>query len=83
MDFTFSLFLVSLSSKGLILILFCICGTLERTDLMEPIQGRLRNLMVTVEDQDTHELLEDTIALIEHNQCRQRIWLGLGRAASS
>ena len=44
-------------------------GTLE-ADLMEPIQGRLRNLMATVEDPDTRELLEDTIALIEHNRCR-------------
>ena len=36
---------------------------------MEPIQGRLRTLMVTVNDPDTREfkLLEDTIALIEMN----------------
>ena len=40
---------------------------------MEPIQGRLRNLMATVEDPDTRELLEHTIALIDHNRCRPRI----------
>ena len=40
---------------------------------MEPIQGRHRNLMATFEDPDTRELLEDTIALIEHNQRRPRI----------
>ena len=26
---------------------------------MEPIQGRLQNLMATVDDQETHEMLED------------------------
>ena len=64
-----------LFSKGLILILFCMCGTLESADSMEPIQGRLRNLMATIEDPDTRELLEDTIALIELNQRRPRIGL--------
>ena len=33
-------------------ILFCMCGTLERADSMEQIQGRLRNLMATVDDPD-------------------------------
>ena len=46
-------------SKGLILILFCICGTLGRAESMGPIQGRLLYLMVTVNDQDTCDLLED------------------------
>ena len=62
-----------LLSKGLSLILFCMCGTLERADSMGPIQVRLRNLMVTVNDPDTRELLEDTIALIEMNRCRPRM----------
>ena len=37
------------------------CETLEGADSMEPIQGRLQNLMATVDDPDTHELLEDTL----------------------
>ena len=41
---------------------------LERADSMEPIQGRLWALMATVNDADTLELLEDTIALIKMNQ---------------
>ena len=48
---------------------FCICGTLQRADSMEPIQGRLRTLMETVNDLDNSALLKDTIALIEMNQC--------------
>ena len=55
-------------SKGLILNCFCTCGTLERADSMELIQGRLRTLMATVNDQDTRELVEDNIALIELNR---------------
>ena len=43
------------------------CGTLERADSMEPIQGRLRTLMATVDDPDTNEVLKDTIALIVTN----------------
>ena len=53
--------------------LFCMCGTLERAYSMELIQGRLRTLMATVDYLDTRILLEDTIALIEVNQRRQRI----------
>ena len=41
---------------------------------MDPIQGRLRTLMATVDDPDTREWLEDTIALIEMNQLRPRIF---------
>ena len=41
---------------------FCMCGTLGRAYSMELIQGRLWNPMVTVDDPDTHELLEDIIA---------------------
>ena len=59
MGFTLYLFLVFSFTKGLILILFCMCGTLERAYLMEPIPGRLQNLMATVDDQETHEMLED------------------------
>ena len=33
--------------------LFCMCGTLEKANMMEPIQGRFRTFMVTVEDPDT------------------------------
>ena len=40
---------------------------------MKPIQGCLRNLMATVHDQETRELLQDTIALIEVNRRQQRI----------
>ena len=40
---------------------------------MELIQGRLQTLMVTVDDPNTRELLEDAIALIEMNRSRQRI----------
>ena len=40
---------------------------------MEPIQGLLWTLMVTVDDQDTCELLDNTIALIEMNRRRQTI----------
>ena len=39
-------------------------GTLERANAMEPIQGRLRTLIATIDDPDTFELLEDTIAII-------------------
>ena len=46
-------------SKGLILILFCMCENSERADLIELIQGRFRNLMATVDDLDTRELLVD------------------------
>ncbi len=41
---------------------------------MEPIQGRLRNLLATVHDQETRELLQDTIALIEVNR-RQPVYI--------
>ena len=37
---------------------------------MVPIQGRLQTFMATVNDPDTHELLDDTIALIEMNRLR-------------
>ena len=40
---------------------------------MELILGRPRNLMATVADQDTCDVLEDTMALIEMNQHRLRI----------
>ena len=35
---------------------------------MEPIQGRLLNIMAIVDDQDTREMLAGTIALIKLNQ---------------
>ena len=41
--------------------LFLHLWTLERAYSMEPIQGRLRTLMATVDDPDTRELLEDTV----------------------
>ena len=40
----------------------------SRFDGANRIQRRLRTLMATVNDQDTRELLEDTIALIEMNR---------------
>ena len=65
MGFTWYLLYGVLVLKGLILNCFFMCGTLEleSVDLMAPIQGRLRTFMATVNDPDTHELLEDIIAL--------------------
>ena len=73
MGFTLYLLYGVLVLKGSDSELFLHVWTLERADSMEPIQGRLRTLMATVDDQDTHELLEDTIALIEMNRRRPRI----------
>jgi len=51
----------------------CMCGTLERADLMEPIHERLQKLMATVDHLDTRELLKDTIFMIEMYRRRPRI----------
>ena len=51
----------------------CMCGTLERVNSRELIQGRLRTLMAIGNDPTTRTLLEDTIALIEHNRHQPRI----------